>query len=503
MPHKFWKLPLRMALAPLGLILAALVAQPAEARWFRAETPNFIFYSESSAEETREKAETLEKFDQLLRMFTAVEEEWNGPKFRVFEVDSASDVSRRFHGLAAGVYYGSLRGAFAVVPRKQVGFHRIGLDPQEVLFHEYTHHYMLQYFPGSYPAWYTEGFAEFFATVRFLPDGKVEIGYPQQRHVPFLTEPGDWIDYEDLMNGRVGATYMAYAQGWLLVHFASFNQPAREAIAAYLEAMRDGADAEQAYEQEIATLDWSLHGAVRRYYRNDEVPVRTAEIEFEPVGEIEVRELSEREADIALVYGRIGNAYGGTVRSVADDYSDDPQAQAELAHFLIADRDYDNAIEAGRRAVELDSDHVEGNAMLGAALVLAALESGDAGDARWAEGRAFLLRSNRLDPYYPPALYYYYRSFPPAAAKPENAIAALEQAYRFMPQNYEARTALAIEFLGQSRFDLARLMILPVINSLHHDYYELFAERVFEQIEARNSDIGGLLADIGELDKPW
>ena len=53
---------------------------------------------------------------------------------------------------------------------------RTDLDPKSVLFHEYAHHFMLHHFPAAYPAWYVEGFAEFFSVVAFPQDGSIEYG---------------------------------------------------------------------------------------------------------------------------------------------------------------------------------------------------------------------------------------------------------------------------------------------------------------------------------------
>lgn len=497
----YWKINSLLRLALIGWLMLFGAAGTAQSEWRRAESANFILYSEGSEAEIRQKAERLEQFDQLLRMFTAVETERTGPKFRVFELKNYGSVSRRFHGTALGVYMPNLRGPFALVPREDFWYGRMGSTAQEVLFHEYTHHYMLQHFPGSYPGWYVEGFAEFFSTVAFLESGEVEIGLPIQGHIPYLTEPGNWVDYEDMMTNRVGIGHWSYSQGWLLVHYATFNTEAREALAAYLDAMRRGSNAREAYDSVFGNLDWSIHGAVRRYYRNDEVPVRRAEIEFQPVGDIEVSVLSEEQADTALLYARIENAYGGRVRSVARDYPDSAQAQAELADFLVADEDYDDAIAAGRRAVEIDPDLVDANLMLGAALIAAARDSDNSDDPRLSEGRDYVARANRADPSLPLALYLYYRSFPPGAAKPEHAHAALEQAYIFVPQSPTVRTALAIDFVEQSRFEEACLVLMPVINSLHHDHRDQLAEHVLELIEAEQSDTSGLVDEHEELDE--
>ncbi len=48
-------------------LIAALAATSAEAKWLRAETDNFIIYSEGSEKSLRDFAVTLQRFDATLR----------------------------------------------------------------------------------------------------------------------------------------------------------------------------------------------------------------------------------------------------------------------------------------------------------------------------------------------------------------------------------------------------------------------------------------------------
>src|SRR5207237_460052 len=94
------------------------------------------------------------------------------------------------------------------------------LDPQDVLFHEYFHHFTFQYFPATYPVWYSEGSAEFWGTTAILPGDVVEVGRPANHRYAELRAFG-WLPLDRLLrahnysevNGE--EIFLIYAEGWL------------------------------------------------------------------------------------------------------------------------------------------------------------------------------------------------------------------------------------------------------------------------------------------------
>ena len=61
----------RIRLIIIAVTLAAMVS-PAHAKWLRADTDNFIIYSESSERSLCSFAENLQRFDATLRLRLAV-----------------------------------------------------------------------------------------------------------------------------------------------------------------------------------------------------------------------------------------------------------------------------------------------------------------------------------------------------------------------------------------------------------------------------------------------
>jgi hypothetical protein len=144
------------------LILVLLIAGggTAQAQWREASSRNFLVYSEGKEEELRAFAEKLEKFDFVLRRIHKVQAPPSPNKLRIILVGNQRDVAALagYPGAGiAGYYVNDARGMMMVGSRNRVqsggggdrGENRdlLGIDSEAVLLHEYTHHFMYQYFP--------------------------------------------------------------------------------------------------------------------------------------------------------------------------------------------------------------------------------------------------------------------------------------------------------------------------------------------------------------------
>ena len=89
---------------------------------------------------------------------------------------------------------------------------------------------MRQNYTLPYPGWYVEGYAEYFATVRFSARS-IDIGQFSRGRVAAIT--GQWLPIERIISagpmglnrGQMGAYY---AQSWLLTHYF-YSNPERQA----------------------------------------------------------------------------------------------------------------------------------------------------------------------------------------------------------------------------------------------------------------------------------
>ena len=163
------------------LIALFLLAAPgvARAEWREAVSKHFIVYSEGSEAELRQATADLEKYDFLLRLMLNAPQD-HPIRLKIYLLEDqeavAGSLGQNPYSGVAGYYSASPRGSLAVGMRKELDWATVdGFTAQVVLFHEYAHHLMLQYYAAAYPGWYVEGFAEYYGTTKIIPNG-YEVG---------------------------------------------------------------------------------------------------------------------------------------------------------------------------------------------------------------------------------------------------------------------------------------------------------------------------------------
>lgn len=222
-------------LAVLGLVLA--VAGPARADWRVAESDHFRVYGNLPDSALRERAVVLEDYRDMLGTFTNTKAAEGQPKLDIYVVDTIADAAPfgRVDKSLAGFYSASQNGIIAFVTG--------GVGGQNTLLHEYAHHHMFSTSAVVYPAWYVEGFAEYFATARFRPD-RIDFGLIDQGRAASLVYD-DWLGWEKIVDPAFrykgdDQAALFYAQSWLLTHYL-FRTPGMTARnAAYLKAVASG-----------------------------------------------------------------------------------------------------------------------------------------------------------------------------------------------------------------------------------------------------------------------
>jgi len=155
------------------LALVAVTPASTLAEWRRAESPNFIVYSDGSERSLREYTAKLERFDALLSArFGGTPPD--ARRLPVYLVSDARALRVAVPGLPAGIagYYStSENDIFAVLVRG---------ESDDLLLHEYSHHIMSRSGDARYPGWLSEGFAEYFATATITEGGQVSLGLPNR-----------------------------------------------------------------------------------------------------------------------------------------------------------------------------------------------------------------------------------------------------------------------------------------------------------------------------------
>lgn len=298
----------------LGLFgVSLLLSQPATAEtWYELKSDNFIVYSNADQEDSYKLVEQLEYFRFFLQFITNVK-------------DSSADIPLTIFLLKKGVTFRKLTGVgkgvlgfYLTHPRGTVAYAYIsgfggGSQPgRQVLFHEYVHHFMLQFSPFEYPKWFHEGFAEYLGAFRY-EDGKILVGKAVLERVRTL-RASKWLDMEALLASnrwysdeviRKRATSMFYAQSWFLVHYLQTNPERRKQLQEYIRLMNNGVPFEEAFEQTFQISMEQLGEELLAYGESGKISYMQytldtlGENDFKP--EITVRELTEREADFMWI----------------------------------------------------------------------------------------------------------------------------------------------------------------------------------------------------------
>jgi len=462
-----------------GLGLMAGIAMmgatcPAEAKWLRADTNNFVIYSEGSERDLCAFAEKLERFDATLRYRFKIEGGKDPNPLTIYLVDHATDAGRLASGKGgstiAGFYTPDPEGSFAVSNREDYVIKGTP-QSQQTLFHEYSHHFMKRFLPAAFPAWFIEGFAEYYSTVDFTREGMAEIGKPAySRAFGLLTMPK--IPAEILLFQRPfemrgsGQIDVYYGRSWLLTHML-FNDPDRIGqLGRYIEAINKGADPKKAASDsfgDLAVLDKDLNR-----YMNRPMSYRTTADAITVAGPITISALTG--AQDALVPLRLERLSAGddehlmrtrdALKKLSAKYPGDAAIWFEIARAEWGlSEDNRNAAAARAaldKALEIEPRHVRANVLLGEMLAAEVENKAEASAADWNAVRKPIILANRTNSDDPIPLYAYYKSFRRQGMKPPPiAIDGLARAFHLAPENIETRVNYAFALANEGKFDVA------------------------------------------------
>nr|WP_314528965.1 hypothetical protein [uncultured Brevundimonas sp.] len=343
----------------------------AHADWLRAESERFIVYSDGGERPLRDYVQKLEIFDRVMQFRTgtpiATIPARKMPIYLVSNRRGLTRVNPQSGANTMGTYFPTEEDIFAVAIRGDGN----GLSGDDVLMHEYAHHFMLGNFPGSYPAWFVEGFAEYYMTADIdVRERKVVLGqYNQSRAYWIVSE--SWIPLDVLLTKRLSevrsdshkATY--YPIAWLLTHWF-VSDPARlEQLQDYLRRVAGGEESVSAMEAATNMTLRDLQSALRRYARGRLVG-RTITGQF-PTADIVVTRLAPSANDLLLINQRLKigvpdgdrQALGQEVARLAARYGDDPLALLAAGHAGVHFGDRAAGERALQRLLEIEPDHVE------------------------------------------------------------------------------------------------------------------------------------------------
>ncbi len=476
---------MRLLFAAFAIFM--LVAGPAKADdWFVAETNNFIIKTYDDEADIRKFSSELERFDMALRSLQGLpigeDQPSRATKLTVYRFGTASDIGKLINASSvAGFYIARAGDSVAYTPaeaersrtmsvtdpnRRRNQLQR--LDEVSVLQHEYVHYFMMQHFPAAYPRWYSEGYAELLATMRFNDDGSYHIGDPPQyrAYQIFKRRPFPLEEMLDAEYELVGMDWLQhYATGWLFTHYLNFVPERRAKLNDYLVAVAEGENSLQAARRifgDLKAIDKEL-----LQYRNGPFPgltVRLAnyaepQVQIRPMDGVEKALINE---EIRLGVGLSKGDAAKLAREISGKMSafpEHPHALALLVQAQSEAEDYDAAMQTAERLMQIAPEHMNGPLYASYTAIERARK-----DASWLPRAVeYAEQAAAIDSNDPrPAISYYYSHFAAKTDIPESAIIALEQQYGSAGSDPIYRVMLARQLVLENRLDSARVVLQPI-----------------------------------------
>ncbi|WP_143755020.1 hypothetical protein [Caulobacter sp. BP25] len=478
------------AVAPFAVSVGR--AAPLEGgAWLHTQTRSFSLYGRIGERTLTQMARDLEDFDGLLRMLHGVDAQTARP-LPIYFVPRDTDLRRVRPSLSkdiSGLYSASIGDVFAVMSVE--GGEERG---RRVLFHEYTHHFMMQNAPAAYPSWLVEGYAEYFSTARFKPDA-VELGVTSPR-IAWL-RGAVWTPFEDILGRRAlwgdrSDITAFYAQSWLLTHYMMSDPERLARLTRYAEAVAGGGDPVALMPEAAgAPLD-KLDRVLRRYMealpgRRMARPPSTA---TSPTvarlhGSADVLLLENQRLKMGVPPEERPEVLA-MIRERAARYPGDRLADLTLAR---AENDFGDRAKAQailKRRVDIDPRDVEALQILGWSCMRQAAAEPAQAQRLLSEARDWFGKGFAVDRDNPLLLFDYGISRRGEPGYPsDNIVNVLLRAQALAPQVAPFRLAAADALMRRGRFDEAAAMVQPVFNDPHAGPERAEAKRRFEEALAR------------------
>lgn len=465
-------------------ILLLLVSGSAHADWFEASSDHFVIFADESEKDIRRYSDRLERYYSAMSVVLPSKKIKPSPSNRVTIYVVRSDrIVRKLHGsgdqsrFVKGFYIARAGGSLAIIPPIDVAGSKVS-DSELVLMHEYAHHFMSENSPYLVPRWYSEGFAEYFATARFEKDGAVGLGLPAQHRAYDLFEARD-VTIEQLLDSKLYASRSQkgydsfYGRAWLLFHYLFTDTARRKQIVDYLNRLNNGEAELAAATAAFGDLK-ALDKALDSYLRKSSMSYFRIPPDWMTIGPTSVRRMSEAEA--ASMPIRIRSKRGVDkkaaaevvieAREVAAQYPDEPAVQAALAEAEFDAGDDEAAIRAADKALAKEPNNMTALIQKGYALTRMAGEV-DTEEA-WKAARRHFVSVNRIENDHPIPLIYFYTNFLEQGKEPsKSALDGLEWALELAPYDGSVRMMVAQRQMQDERYADAIRTISPLAFNPH------------------------------------
>lgn len=483
--NKFW--------GALLVVFCALCHSPVFADdWIKVESDNFIVYSDADTQITKIYLEKLERFNYLLSLFYNIKpDERNSEKTNIYFLKSHLDLQYIEPNIEENV------GGFVKTCPDNISIfsHYIGdkflnendLEHQgsnnsrDLIFHEYSHIFMLRNVGLKYPIWFIEGFAEYYGATR-LNNKRALIGMPPTGNL-WILELENPLDYGDLIgenNKLITAQrniFSFYAQSWILTHYLMSSPELIEKTQKYLNARNDGEDGVKAFTR-IFGMDMKTLNKTLKKYANNGMNARSYSFNQDLDFHISATKMPPSASKVLLYRASALNCPDekykpkllSQIQNIAKANPDDEFATDSLAiaELMIGDETKSKKYFK-KKAINDDSPLYW--SYYGQSLLFEAKNSKNLDDNQKAklinEAKSAFLKSYQSDPLNAPNLYYLSKTYTGNGKPDETIMNAAMEAYDLEPSVTGYAINAAIIYIKANEYKEAKQILLSLFNNPH------------------------------------
>lgn len=490
---------MRRTLLLISLLLLSAAAPGQD--WLEASSDHFVIYSDQNEKALAGFAERLELFHSAMSFVfqQPVVKPSASNRVTIFIVSNPARIQelvKANNEYVAGIYLPRAGASVALVPKRQGPTDHYDLQPETILYHEYAHYHMSGLTMRRYPRWFSEGWAEYFAGVRFRPDS-IGLGMPAEHRTLELNFADSvpirkLLDYDGGVSIRSTRFDAFYGQSWRLFHYLMSAPERRGQVTKYETLLATGDTALEAAEGAFGDLDVLAVNAAN-YSNRSKLAYRTIERKLLPIAPISIRALPPGEAAMMSVRIRSDVGVGADeaaavaaeARRVAGQYPQDAAVLTALAKAELDADQYDAAIVAADRALALDPGQVRAMVQKGYAL-RQKINEDDLPESAWKDLRAHWMKANKLENDNPVPLVEFYETYLRQGIPPtRNSIEGLEWAMTLAPFDTSIRWQAAQQMIHDERLADAVATLVPLAYSPHPGEFTERARAVLTDVEGR------------------
>lgn len=446
-------------------------------QWIEVRTENFTLYSDASPRLTRRVGLNLERLRAALSVLSAMEVRSPLPSY-IFVFRNTRSYERYVdHEGTVGLFTTDHTGNYVAINADP------GLNPFEIVYHEYIHYYLHNNSSSPLPTWFDEGMAEYYSTFE-VHDNEVEIGRPVAGHATWLLQ-NEMLPLEQLfaitpqspVYNEGDQRGVFYAQSWALVHYLISGHRSAQMVQ-FLELLDGGLGLDAALENAFEISYRALLKELHAYIRKDAYPfIRYKFTELSVDGTTTVTPM-ERE-DVLRRLGDYLSRQGLRRASDADAHfraalelqPDHAGALAGLAYVRELQGEPDKAAVLYEASLEQDPDNFLTQLLLGMNLMAqhyeatgSLVEIGAQLPPLLASARRHLRRSLELNPGLATAYANFGFTYIGDPGDLEPGIRALEKAASMMPRSVDTAFNLFTLYLRAGERERADALVASVLS---------------------------------------